>query len=223
MACGDVLRDHGAAYAEWAGGPCSGSGPLQVARAALLMPAPFATSPDAVRGVLVPLLETGLTNLQRTEASLQQANNRVGDLEAVVAAARDEASQLFTTATRLSDENFILREEAARTRAENTSLQTVTASAQRSESALADQVARLSRKLEEQGRRHSQLLDQEQRLGELVTRQAEELSRLRAEVAELRQRPDMEAATLPPFLRAVAAGDVDRRCRRTARQLLARL
>lgn len=89
-----LIIDHGEGHEQWVKGQSSGSGPLQVARAAPLMPPPFEPPSAAIRDLLVPLLETGLTSLERAETGSRAALRRVQALEAEVARAKSHSSEL---------------------------------------------------------------------------------------------------------------------------------
>ena len=122
-ASGTLLHAHGADYARWVAGQAAGGGPLQVARAALLMPPPFQLPPEDVRAFLVPLLETGLASLGRAEYGHWAAACRADELEAAVAAARGESTTLWGTIAELGDENLELRKAVSAAEAETAQLQ----------------------------------------------------------------------------------------------------
>lgn len=121
--CANLLRDHGVAYAQWAGGRTSGGGPLQVARAALLMPPPFETPSSAIRAILVPLLETGLVTLEQAETSRRDAAGRVQVLESEVARVEADNSRLQQMVASLTLELQLQRQVADRATASVTTLE----------------------------------------------------------------------------------------------------
>ena len=176
-ACATLLRDHGAAYAQWAEGSGSRDGPLQVARAILLMPPPFEVPLSHLCSLLAPLLETGLVGVGRVEADHRRAVRLAQTLEAAVADATRQPTKLTAELSHLQEEVLhlqqkmteeaeawmaVLEQERVDTEkrrvAELSVLQNVVAAAQRSEHALQQRVARVSRDLEASGRRHLELL-----------------------------------------------------------------
>ena len=161
--CASVLRDHGAAYAQWAGEHGSGRGPHQIARAVLLMTPPFEVPSEAVRALVVPLLERGLASLERDEADHSCTAQRAKTLRAAVSQAKQQMVQLEGTVTRLQQVLQLQQQqlaaqnkawvatldrelaEAERRRAGQVSaLQDVAAAAQNGEHALQQRAAELA-------------------------------------------------------------------------------
>ena len=222
---------------QWAESSSSHDGPLQVARAILLMSPPFEVPLSRLRSPLAPLLETGLVVVEQLEADRRRADQLAQTLEAAVADATRKATQLAAEVSHLQEEVHHLQRKMTaeaeawmavlehervnaekRRAAELSALQDVVAAAQRSERALQQRVARVARELEASDRRHLELLAEGQHQQNQL-REAEQLeSRLdealrcpRAEVQELRRRPAVDATALRQCLALVAGGGVDRR------------
>ncbi|KAF0286853.1 hypothetical protein FJT64_014672 [Amphibalanus amphitrite] len=173
----NLLGDHGPDYVRWARGLSSSGGPLEVARAPMVMPPPFFTPPDVLRALAVPLLEKGLVTLEALSAGRRRDARRLRELEVTVADANSRISQLESAACDLQLQVTSLQEQLAgqtdawkatlrwklaeakrRQEVQLSELQAVLAAAQRSEAALQRRVDRLTRELGVAAQQHRQLV-----------------------------------------------------------------
>ncbi|KAF0308846.1 hypothetical protein FJT64_002121 [Amphibalanus amphitrite] len=196
-----LLRDHGPDYVRWARGLSSIGGPLEVARAAMVMPPPFFTPPGVLWALAVPLLEKGLVTLEALSAGRRRDARRLRELEVTVADANSRISQLESAACDLQ--------------------------LQRSEAALHRRVDRLTRELGVAAQQHRQLVaDNEgyltrlEQAAKLSSQQHEELSRITTMARAVKQNPAL-SVTEKDIANAIGKWLVNSRDRegyRTARQ-----
>ena len=238
---------------QWARGISSHSGPLQVVRAAMIMPPPFAVSPDTLKQLSVPLLEKGLGTVETLVANHHRNRQRIRSLEAAMARASASREQL-------QSEVKTLQLQAAERRRQVTELQQqvvgrekqVTELQQQADSqsyawkatlrwelaeaerrkndelaGVNDELAAVNDELAAALRREAALSGDNQQLAaanERLLAQFEQANKLASERGEeLARRPELDVKILRRCLTAVSAGAIDRRVRRTARQLLSAL
>ena len=111
-ACAGILRDHGPEYSGFVLGETSASGPLQVLRAALVMPPPFDDLPPAVRRSLACLAEKAVLTMEQLERSAEALQTEVVSLQHEV----DALSGLQDELARSTAEVRSLRIEAEASR-----------------------------------------------------------------------------------------------------------
>ena len=216
-ACASMLREHGAAYRAFVRGETSSGGPLQVLRAALVMPPPFDHLSPAVRSSLVGLTERSMQKMEQLEATTSSLRAEVGSLRQEAGAARDRVDTLeqelivaWGKEAKLSSEADALRRRAAE-------LQQLLEASER-------------RRLDQRAADRRLIEDRQAQLEQAAKMAETQAAALRASAAvaetravELRRRPAVDSVVLRRCLTEVVEGRVSRYTRRDLQKILGRL